>query len=54
MRHVLSLAIALPLVLVALPASGGDYCVECHTDQQMLIDTAAPAEEAESENEGAG
>lgn len=29
-------------------------CVECHTDQTMLIDTAAPQEEVESENEGAG
>ena len=29
-------------------------CVECHSDQAMLIDTAAPVEEVESENEGAG
>ena len=29
-------------------------CVTCHTDQAMLIDTADPVEEVESENEGAG
>ena len=29
-------------------------CVECHTDQAMLINTADPVEEVESENEGAG
>jgi len=29
-------------------------CLECHTDQAMLIDTADPVEEVESENEGAG
>jgi PBP1b-binding outer membrane lipoprotein LpoB len=29
-------------------------CVECHTNQAMLIDTADPVEEVESENEGAG
>jgi hypothetical protein len=29
-------------------------CVSCHTDKTMLIDTAAPQEEVESENEGAG
>lgn len=29
-------------------------CVECHTDQAMLIDTADPVEEVKSENEGAG
>ena len=29
-------------------------CVECHTDQAMLIDTADPVEEVESENEGSG
>jgi len=29
-------------------------CVECHSDQAMLIDTAAPVEEVEIENEGAG
>ena len=29
-------------------------CVECHTDQVKLMDTADPVEEGESENEGAG
>jgi hypothetical protein len=29
-------------------------CVECHTNQVKLIDTADPVEELESENEGAG
>jgi hypothetical protein len=29
-------------------------CVECHSDKQMLIDTAKPEEEKESENEGVG
>ena len=29
-------------------------CINCHTDKTMLIDTAAPQEEVESENEGAG
>ena len=31
-----------------------DHCVECHTDQQILIDTADPVAEIESENEGEG
>lgn len=35
-------------------ANSADACVDCHTDQQMLIDTADPVEEVESENEGAG
>lgn len=35
-------------------ASGTDYCLECHQDQQMLIDTAKPVVEVEPENEGAG
>ena len=31
-----------------------DYCVECHTDKQQLIDTAAPEEVVVEESEGAG
>jgi hypothetical protein len=31
-----------------------DNCVECHTDQQTLMDTADPVAEVESENEGEG
>ena len=38
----------------AASAEEADACVECHTDQAMLIDTADAVEEVESENEGAG
>jgi len=31
-----------------------DYCLECHIDQEMLIDTAAPQEEVIVENVGEG
>ena len=31
-----------------------DNCLECHTNQQMLIDTADPVAEVVSENEGQG
>ena len=31
-----------------------DECILCHTDKQMLIDTAKPEEEVVEENEGAG
>jgi hypothetical protein len=36
------------------PAEQLSACVECHTNQAMLIETADPVEEVESENEGAG
>jgi len=36
------------------PMVAVDYCIECHTDQQALIDTAKPQEEVHSENEGEG
>lgn len=31
-----------------------DNCVDCHTNKQMLIDTAKPEEHVESESEGVG
>ncbi|MFZ6017999.1 MAG: hypothetical protein ACOYXO_00190 [Chloroflexota bacterium] len=31
-----------------------NYCVECHTDKDHLIQTAKPEEEVISESEGAG
>lgn len=31
-----------------------DACVECHTDKDQLIDTAAPQEVVVEESEGAG
>ena len=31
-----------------------DKCLDCHTDKDMLIQTADPEEEVISENEGAG
>ena len=36
------------------PAEQLSACVECHTNQAMLIETADLVEEVESENEGAG
>ena len=35
-------------------AEQSSACIECHTDQAMLIESADPVEEVESENEGAG
>ena len=31
-----------------------DYCLDCHIDKDMLIDTADPEEEVISESEGEG
>ncbi len=38
----------------AMSSGDASACEECHSDQAMLIDTADPVEEVESENEGAG
>ena len=42
------------LASVAQKPDTVDYCVECHSDKDRLIDTAAPEAEAISENEGEG
>ena len=42
------------LASVAQKPDTVDYCVECHSDKDQLIDTAAPEEEVISENEGEG
>ena len=43
-----------PIVAASPVAASSDTCLACHTDKQMLIDTAKPQEVKESENEGAG
>lgn len=37
-----------------LVEAGPDTCTDCHTDKDLLIDTADPEEEVISENEGEG
>ena len=36
------------------PTSSEDYCVDCHTNKERLIDTAKQELEIEPENEGEG
>jgi len=38
----------------ATTVAAENYCVECHTDKDQLIQTAKPEEEVESESEGVG
>jgi hypothetical protein len=38
----------------ATDAPAVDYCLECHTDKEQLIDTAKPEVVLESESEGVG
>ena len=42
------------VVPVAEQTAPVDYCIECHSDKDQLIDTAAPEQEVISENEGEG
>ena len=42
------------LASVAQKPDSIDYCIECHSDKDQLINTAAPEEEVISENEGEG
>lgn len=41
-------------VPTATEVAAVNYCVECHTDKDQLIQTAKPEEEVESESEGVG
>jgi len=36
------------------PAVAVNYCLECHSDKEALIQTAKPEEKAPSESEGVG
>jgi hypothetical protein len=38
----------------AAESESADECLHCHTDKDMLVDTASPEEEVISENEGEG
>lgn len=40
--------------VAAAQPDGVDYCLDCHTDKEMLINTAAPEEVVETESEGEG
>lgn len=42
------------MVAVSQAEPATNECLVCHTDKQMLIDTAKPVEESESESKGVG
>lgn len=46
--------VATPEPVEMVIAAEPDTCTDCHTDKDLLIDTADPVEEVVNENEGEG
>ncbi len=47
-------AVPAPKLASAVETVEENYCLDCHSDKQALINTAKPVVEVVSENEGAG